>query len=46
MEPSAPAKNTLGDLLRDLTMSMAAGSIALHDCALGLPERRFISSWR
>lgn len=27
-------------------MSMVAGSIALHDCALGLPERPFMPAWR
>jgi hypothetical protein len=27
-------------------MSMVAGSIALHDCALGLPERAFMPAWR
>jgi len=27
-------------------MSMVAGSIALHDCALGLPERSFMPAWR
>jgi len=27
-------------------MAMVAGSIALHDCALGLPERTFMPEWR
>jgi hypothetical protein len=27
-------------------MSMVAGSIALHDCALGLNERAFMPAWR
>lgn len=27
-------------------MSMVAGSIALHDCALGRPERPFMPAWR
>ena len=27
-------------------MAMVAGSIGLHDCALGLPERAFFPAWR
>jgi hypothetical protein len=27
-------------------MSMVIGSIALHDCALGLPQRPFMPAWR